>query len=283
MRRDAEREGTGLADQADSPGAGARTDRRGRTGGGGPIRVPKTAEVLAAKIRKMIIRGEVREGDFLQPEGQLVEIFGTSRPTVREAFRILENEQLISVVRGSRSGARVHAPNAANVARYAGMVLQAQGAKLSDVYLARVGVEPFAARLAAERASDDALAAFADDIKRTLALADAPEPGPAPRLAVVGLHERLVDLADSPTLRIIWAMIEGVVAQHMVQYPAPREAPEEVVRRYRMGLRSFGRLHRLLAARDANGAEAHWREHMRNANRAWLAGYGEAPLIEVLD
>src|ERR1700742_56067 len=100
------------------------------------IRIPKTAEVVAADIRKMIIRGEMREGDFLQPEAQLMEYYGTSRPTIREAFRILENEQFISVTRGSRSGARVHEPKVDSVARYAGFALQAQGALLSDIYQA---------------------------------------------------------------------------------------------------------------------------------------------------
>src|SRR3984957_14667177 len=113
------------------------------------IRIPKTAEVVASDIRKMIIRGEMSEGDFLQPEAQLMEYYGFSLQTIREAFRILENEQFISVTRGSRSGARVHSPKVDSVARYAGYALQAEGALLSHVYQARLAVEPFAERLAA--------------------------------------------------------------------------------------------------------------------------------------
>jgi len=115
-----------------------------------PIRIPKTAEVVAASIRKMIVRGDVKEGDFLPPEAQLIAHFGTSRPSIREAFRILENEQLISISRGSRKGALVHAPSVGNVARYAGLALQAQGTLLSDVYLARLAIEPAAVRIVAE-------------------------------------------------------------------------------------------------------------------------------------
>ena len=41
-----------------------------------------------------------------------MERFGVSRPTLREAFRGLESESLISVRRGAHGGARVHLPNA---------------------------------------------------------------------------------------------------------------------------------------------------------------------------
>ena len=260
-----------------------------REGGAAPlrnsIRVPKTAEVLAGQIRKMIIRGEVKEGDFLQPEGQIVEIFGTSRPTVREALRILENEQLISVVRGSRSGARVHAPNVASVARFAGVALQAQGTLLSDVYLARVGIEPFAARLAAERASPEQMAGFAREIDRTLQMVEATGANRDFRLAIVHLHEQLMAMAGSNTLAMIWAMIQGIVEKHMVRFtlPGPEASAEDGVRRTKAGVRSFGKLLKFIEARDADGAEAHWRAHMRNANTTWLAGYGDTTLVDMLD
>src|SRR3546814_13647595 len=67
---------------------------------------------------------------------------GISRPTLREAFRILEAENLISVVRGSRSGARVHQPSTELVSRYAGYVLESQGTTIADLYTARLALEP---------------------------------------------------------------------------------------------------------------------------------------------
>src|SRR4051794_39864856 len=53
------------------------------------IRVPKTAELVAAQLRRQIIKGELREGESLAPESILMEQFGVSRPTLREAFRVL--------------------------------------------------------------------------------------------------------------------------------------------------------------------------------------------------
>src|SRR4030095_16201164 len=106
-----------------------------------PVRVPKTAELVASQLRRQIVRGDLKEGDALPPESALMEQFGVSRPTLREAFRVLESEALISVRRGARGGARVHTPNGDVAARYAGLVLQFRGATLADVYEARRTIE----------------------------------------------------------------------------------------------------------------------------------------------
>ena len=46
-----------------------------RQGGGGkrqvPMRVPKMAELLATRIRRQIILGQLKEGELLLPEAQL--------------------------------------------------------------------------------------------------------------------------------------------------------------------------------------------------------------------
>ena len=67
--------------------------------------MPKAAELLAARIRGQIIRGELKEGDALPAESELMETFGVSRPTLREAIRVLEMESLLRMRRG-RAAAR---------------------------------------------------------------------------------------------------------------------------------------------------------------------------------
>ena len=79
-----------------------------------PVKVPKTAELVTAQLRSQIVRGDLREGDALPPEATLMTQFGVSRPTLREAFRVLESEALISVRRGARGGARATSTLPAN-------------------------------------------------------------------------------------------------------------------------------------------------------------------------
>jgi DNA-binding FadR family transcriptional regulator len=249
------------------------------------IRIPKTAEVVASHIRKMIIRGEVREGDFLQPEAALMVHFGTSRPTIREAFRILENEQLISVTRGSRSGAKVHAPSVDSVARYAGFALQVEGTLLSDIYLARLALEPYAARMLAKTRTEDQLAALNAELDAVFAHLETKGPDANFRVAVIKLHQSIVEAAGSNTLTMISAMLEGIIAQHVAKY-VTRTAPspeDNQMRRNRSALNSFRKLLKLIEARDEDGAETHWRVHMQNANASWLLGYDQTALVDVLD
>src|SRR5438094_705925 len=84
----------------------------------------RSAVLVAGHIRGQIVRGELEEDDALPSEAALMQRFKISRPTLREAFRILESEGLIDVRRGARGGARVRVPDHDVVARYAGLVLQ---------------------------------------------------------------------------------------------------------------------------------------------------------------
>ena len=67
---------------------------------GAPVRSPKTAELVAGTLRRMVVDGQLKEGDFLPNEAELMTHFGVSRPTLREAVRVLESERLVEVRRG---------------------------------------------------------------------------------------------------------------------------------------------------------------------------------------
>src|SRR5215208_176464 len=100
---------------------------------GAPIRSPKTAELVAGTLRRMVVDGRLKEGDYLPNEAELMAHFGVSRPTLREAVRVLESERLVEVRRGSRTGARVRVPGPEIVARPAGLLLELSGATIADV------------------------------------------------------------------------------------------------------------------------------------------------------
>src|SRR3984885_13685418 len=130
------------------------------------VRVPKAAPLVAADLRRQIIRGELAQGDALPTESDLMARFGVSRPPLREAFRGLESENLIAIRRGARGGARVQPPAREVAARYASFTLEYRGVTLRDVYDARTALEvPSVGKLALERTDVD-LAALTDALDR---------------------------------------------------------------------------------------------------------------------
>src|SRR5260370_5725120 len=110
------------------------------------IRAAKTGEMIASYLRSRIVRGELAEGDSLPSQGELMHQFDVSRPTLREAFRILETESLIVIRRGSRA-ARISAPRVEVAARYVGPLMQNSCTTLARVYESRSLIQPAAPAL----------------------------------------------------------------------------------------------------------------------------------------
>lgn len=246
------------------------------------IRVPKTAELVADHIRRQIIRGELEEGGYLPPEGQLLVALGVSRPTLREAFRILEAESLIRVMRGSRTGARVYRPRVDSVTRYAGFVLQSEGTTVGDIYEARLAIEPYVARSLAESPTDEIVARLNSEIETLSALVDEGRYVDY-MIGLARFHRTLVELGGNRTLLFLTELLQGVLEQHQVEY-FQRHAQNDAAQRKRSagGLKSFKKLVSLIEARDPDGAEAHWKLHIENANRYWADGAAANAPIEVV-
>src|SRR3972149_10963530 len=74
------------------------------------VRAPKLPHIIAQQLRAQIASGELRPGDSLPSESVPLKDFGISRPTLREALRVLESETLIQLGRGSRRGGTILAP-----------------------------------------------------------------------------------------------------------------------------------------------------------------------------
>ena len=245
--------------------------------GGSAIRSPKTAELVAGTLRRMVVDGQLKEGDFLPNEAELMTHFGVSRPTLREAVRVLESERLVEVRRGSRTGARVRVPGPEIVARPAGLLLELSGATIADVLVARSGIEPIAVRLLAETATPEAL----EQLERMLA-EDIPTGWQSSRLAETTgeFHRRMVELSGNATLTIIAGMLHEITVRHTAF--AIKEHHEVSRADYDMLMRSYRRLLTLLRDGDGAGAEAHWRKHLDTTRDLLLQGLEDVEVRDVM-
>ena len=124
---------------------------RAQAGQAGADPTPRRAVVVATEIRSRIAEGGLSEGDRLPPLAELAEEFGISRPTLREALRILEMEFLLDLRTGDRGGATIRIPSTRVAAQLAGIVLEARRTTLADFVRAVRPVVPAVMGLVASR------------------------------------------------------------------------------------------------------------------------------------
>lgn len=125
-----------------------------------PMVVPKASDVLANELRERILSGELPEGTALPPERELVQQTQMSRPTVREALRILEVQGLVRIKAGRTGGAFVQHPGKESMAHTVGLLIRGRQLRMAALLETREAIEPFCAHLAARHRTDEDLVAL---------------------------------------------------------------------------------------------------------------------------
>jgi len=221
----------------------------------GPKKVPMTqvrpngrvqsrvSEAVAADIRQRILRGTYPAGP-LPKQDDLIEQYGVSGPSLREALRILEAEGLITVRRGKFGGAFIHPPSWSSAAYALGLSMQGQGVRVHDLAAAIRDLEPRCAASCAGRA--DRAETVVPALEANIADAETVVGDGANFTAVArAFHDVFVDFAENQTLRLV---VRSLVAVWTIQEQAWAEAME--------GEGSYPAVERQLAALDAHRAIA---------------------------
>jgi DNA-binding FadR family transcriptional regulator len=235
------------------------------------------AELVAADLRRRILAGDIEPGTSLATESTLVDEFEVSRPTLREALRLLEHEGLIKVRRGSHKGPLVTLPDAGVSARSVAMLLQQRHGTLADVYEFRASFEPVAAGLAATRSRKADVAELRGQVEEEVeAVGDAAQ--------FTGLswrfHTEIVRLSGNLTMTLMAEVLEEISRRHARRVMT---AADDQARHNSLSCRSHSRLVDLFEAGDAAAAEAHWRGHMVAAGELLLQRGASMTIVELLD
>jgi len=117
----------------------------------GRVQLQRAADVVADRIRELIVSGELADGERLPRLDLLLDEFGISGPSMREALRMLESEGLITVQRGSIGGAIVHRPSDKAAAYTMALVLRSRDTAVADVAESLALLEQTCAVLCARR------------------------------------------------------------------------------------------------------------------------------------
>lgn len=249
----------------------AKSDGGVRTDAAAAVSREKPKQV-ADELRREILDGELAEGDSLGTEAELIGRFGVSRPSLREALRILEAEGLISIVRGVLGGVSVHRPDRRVTARAAALVLQSRSVDLADVFEASTIIEPAAARSVAYSRGRTRAAKHLRGIitvqKRDI------DDAVAFTNAQVSFHEAIVALAGNRTLTLIAEMLNEVIGR-AVQDVIEQSRRQDVNAR-RRAVRAHEILVQLIEAGEGDAAQVHWNSHMGRLRRSLLGEHASS-------
>jgi DNA-binding FadR family transcriptional regulator len=218
------------------------------------------AEKVADALRGDIATGRLSAGDLIPSEIDLLRRYNVSRPSYREAIRLLEAEGLLRVRRGTGGGTVVLTPSMEPVTRHFGVYLQTRGITVSELFGARIAYEPPIAREIAHRRDQQALKALAQ-------CASAQEFSVRDRTAYHE-HERqfrriLVDHSANAVMRLMSGMLDDIFNQHTENMQAHLRAPSYELAHLENGVVAKHRLVRLMAEGDAHRAERAWQTYIR--------------------
>lgn len=222
-------------------------------------RMRSMPQMIADDIRIQLVSGELVPGQLLPPEKQLMDTYGISRPTLREAIQILQAETVVETIRGAKGGVVVKAPDASVVIRQVGVLLQLSGASFADVYAARSPIEIAAVRALAQRARTDDIEALRSIIEEAKVCVDG---GGEEFGRFAGrFHRAVVHRAGNTTMSFVVDMLASLTDALYNRKVTTKELAFRQAAAMK-AIRSWAKLVDLLEAHDMDRAEAHWTKHL---------------------
>jgi len=222
-----------------------------------PVARQSLVDVVAERIRDLIDREHLQAGDRLPGELHLVEQLRVSRPVLREAISRLESVGLITVRRGQGMfvGDRGSLSGCVQLVRSAMAIAPKDLTGFAEL---RTAIEVHAARLAAERATPEDVAAL-ESILADMDRADA-DYEDAIR-ADFGFHRKIVEISGNELMRNIMQVIHEFVMAGMVHTtPRPRNRDRSQ--------KLHGAIVDAIRGHDPDAAEKAMKFHMTSVSRA---------------
>jgi DNA-binding FadR family transcriptional regulator len=175
-----------------------------------PFQRPKLSNIIADDLRHWIARDRLKPGDRLPNERTLVEHYGCSKGTVREALKALEVGGLVKMQTGPNGGAQVQAVSIESSTQQLRTYLHFLDLDFQQVYAVRRTVEVTLAESVVGKLSEEQLARMEDNVARCHKAREAGDRTTARRLEV-DFHDILCESCDNPFLVFICRFINGIL------------------------------------------------------------------------
>lgn len=213
------------------------------------------------QIQEAILDGRLTAGERLPSERDLVDMFKTSRGTLREALRVLEQKGLIEIRLGVSGGAIVKGVGTEQISESLGLLLRTRTVSLDHLAEFREGVEGHVAALAAQRVTEEDLEALRALLREACAHCSRPAECRDDFIRVdKQFHMTLAVSTGNPIYRFLIQTVHDNIHRYYDQYLAMHASEL---------LENLADLQAMLAAlevRDSEAARAVAEEHVRHFN-----------------
>lgn len=217
---------------------------------------------VAEAIKVWVVEQGLRGGDRLPGEAEMMERFGRSKGTIREAMRILEAQGLIKTRTGPGGGSFVHEVSRMRAQALLGNYFYFKELGLHDIYQMRRLLEPELAASLAGHLSEAQLSELEALMERTRLPAGSAEEEREQHVASLLVHQRLAEFADNALLGFVIGFMAQMLSD-MTVYRKLYDPPN-------VELWSKGRAYQLqlleaLRAGEADRARQIMSDHMATA------------------
>ena len=219
-------------------------------------------EVVVARIREAIERGELKSGDRLPPERELAVTLGVSRPSIRSGLKTLEGMGILQIRQGA--GTFITGGPPALDSEPLTFLAALHGFSRHQMFEARIALEVSVAQFAAERATPDQIIAISDETTAMFASLDDPA---AFLLHDIRFHRAVAAAANNPVLASLVEMVSSIfykARQQTIQFATDLRIAADEHRGIYQAIRSH----------DADRAGQAMTDHLR---RAELTQTAESP------
>lgn len=234
---------------------------------GGPLKAKKKSEIIASTLREEIIMGlqsgALKPGDSLASEAEQLARFDVSRPTFREAMRLLEMDEIVDMKVGVNGGIQVRRPPPSTASRQVAVQLYLGGATIEETFRLTAFTQAEAAARAAQNRTDedlDAMEAVLDEAREVL------EDSVAANRAYARMQAAVAEATHDAALIVLHQVLQGAISSRYElsgRMWAGRSDTRELNER---SIKSMERLVDLIRKRRGDAARDHWRLHHVNAD-----------------
>ncbi|ROO87509.1 GntR family transcriptional regulator [Actinocorallia herbida] len=171
-----------------------------------PTGPEKLATQIARRLEEEIIERGWPVGEILGTEAELREQFGVSRSVLRESIRLLEHHHVARMRRGPSGGLEVCVPDVSPATRALVIYLEYVGTSIEDLLRARQLLEPLAARLTADRLTEEGVEQLRAKMRRERSRTEDP--------TSADFHVLLARLSGNAVLQLFVAVLARLTSRY---------------------------------------------------------------------